>query len=311
MTRFVCLTLLLALARGGTFCATAADPFVVVLGIAQDAGYPQAACAKECCQAAWKNPELRRSATSIAIVDPDSGERWLIDCTPSFPTQLRLLDDIAVPAGNPGITGVFLTHAHIGHYAGLIHLGREVIGSKNVPVYVMPRMKTFLERNGPWNQLVRLNNIDLRPLAADKPFSLNRRLSITPFIVPHRDEFSETVGFLIEGPQRSVLFIPDIDKWERWSRGIESYLKQVDIAYVDGTFYAEGELPNRSMAEIPHPFIVESMNRFAKLPAGERSKIHFIHLNHTNPALAPEGNASRKIATSGMRIARQGGRFVL
>ena len=109
MTRFVCLTLLLALARGGTFCATAADPFVVVLGIAQDAGYPQAACAKECCQAAWKNPELRRSATSIAIVDPDSGERWLIDCTPSFPTQLRLLDDIAVPAGNPGITGVFLT----------------------------------------------------------------------------------------------------------------------------------------------------------------------------------------------------------
>jgi pyrroloquinoline quinone biosynthesis protein B len=289
----------------------AADPFVVVLGIAQDAGYPQAACNKDCCLAVWKKPELRRFASSIAIVDPDSGERWLIDCTPAFPNQLRLLDEVAKPSGSPGISGVFLTHAHIGHYAGLIHLGREVIGSKSVPVHVMPRMKTFLERNGPWSQLVRLNNIDLRPITADKPIALNHRLSITAFVVPHRDEFSETVGYRIEGPKRSALFIPDIDKWERWDRDIESSLKQVDVAYVDGTFYAEGELPNRSMSEIPHPFIVESMKRFGKLPAVERSKIRFIHLNHTNPALRSGGDARRKIEGAGMKVAEQGNRFGL
>ncbi|MGB0582805.1 MAG: MBL fold metallo-hydrolase, partial [Limisphaerales bacterium] len=244
-------------------------------------------------------------------VDPDSGERWLLDCTPSFPDQLRLLDKLAKPRGNPGINGVFLTHAHIGHYAGLIHLGREVIGSQGVPVYAMPRMKQFLARNGPWSQLVRLNNIDLHPVQADRAVPLNKRISITPFLVPHRDEFSETVGFKIEGPNSSALFIPDIDKWERWSRDIESMVKQVDVAYLDGTFFADGELPNRSMSEIPHPFIVESMKRLAKLPAQERSKIRFIHLNHTNPAMNPQSKARKRIQATGMKVAEQGGRFEL
>ena len=289
----------------------AAEPFVAVLGIAQDAGYPQAACTKDCCRETWNNPDRRRFATSLAVVDPDSGERWLLDCTPSFPDQLRLLDKLAKPRGNPGINGVFLTHAHIGHYAGLIHLGREVIGSQGVPVYAMPRMKQFLARNGPWSQLVRLNNIDLHPVQADRAVPLNKRISITPFLVPHRDEFSETVGFKIEGPNSSALFIPDIDKWERWSRDIESMVKQVDVAYLDGTFFADGELPNRSMSEIPHPFIVESMKRLAKLPAQERSKIRFIHLNHTNPAMNPQSKARKRIQATGMKVAEQGGRFEL
>lgn len=291
--------------------ARADDPYIVVLGIAQDAGYPQAACKKECCQAVWLDPSRRRFVSSLAIVDPESKQRWLIDCTPSFPDQLQLLDQMAEPAGNPGITGVFLTHAHIGHYAGLIHLGREVIGSKSVPVHVMPRMKTFLQGNGPWSQLIRLNNIDLRPMDADRAIRLNQRISITPFIVPHRDEFSETVGFKIDGPRKSVLFIPDIDKWERWSRKIEDELKQVDVAYLDGTFYADGELPNRAMSQIPHPFIAESMGRFDRLPGGERKKVRFIHLNHTNPALRPDSLANKAIEKAGMQVAKQGERFNL
>lgn len=291
--------------------ANAGDPFVMVLGIAQDAGYPQAACAKDCCQAVWKDPAKRRFATSIAIVDPDSRQRWLIDCSPAFPDQLRLLGDVAKPVGNPGIAGVFLTHAHIGHYAGLIHLGREVIGSKSVPVHVMPRMKTFLQRNGPWSQLIRLNNIDLRAISAGQTIKLNERVGITPFVVPHRDEFSETVGYRIDGPRQSVLFIPDIDKWEKWDQAIESHLKQVDVAYLDGTFYDDGELPNRSMSEIPHPFIAESMERFSKLPLRERAKVRFIHLNHTNRALRPDSAARKNIESSGMRVARQGEQFDL
>ena len=288
--------------------ALAADPYVVVLGNAQDAGYPQAACTKDCCKEVWKDPSKRRFATSLAVVDPETRQRWLIDCTPHFPDQLRILDGIASPKGNPGITGVFLTHAHIGHYAGLIHLGREVIGSKSVPVHVMPRMKKFLTHNGPWSQLVRLNNINLQAIAADEPIKVNRRITVTPFTVPHRDEFSETVGFKITGPKRSILFIPDIDKWERWTRNIESQLEQVDIAYVDGTFYADGELPNRAMSEIPHPFIAESIGRFSRLAKPERSKIRFIHLNHTNPALRPDSTARQEIAKSGMSVADQGER---
>ena len=79
--------------------------------------------------------------------------------------------------------------------------------------------------------------------------------------MPHRDEYSETVGFLIRGPRRRVAFIPDIDKWERWSRPIEEAVAGCDVAYLDGTFFADGELPGRDMAEIPHPFVVESLRR--------------------------------------------------
>ena len=36
-------------------------PYVMVLGVAQDAGYPQMNCKKECCKQAWKNPDLQRT----------------------------------------------------------------------------------------------------------------------------------------------------------------------------------------------------------------------------------------------------------
>ena len=277
------------------------DPFVVVLGIAQDGGFPQAGCKKDCCAEAWVDQSKRRHVACLAIVDPVSSQRWMIDATPDFNDQLRMLDELAPFPGVPavpgvGLAGIFLTHGHIGHYTGLMHLGHEAMGAKNVPVYVMPRMGEFLSTNGPWDQLVQYKNIELREMVADQPVQLNERVSVTPFRVPHREEYTEVVGYRIDGPNGSVLFIPDIDKWERWDRRIEDLIAEVDVAYLDGTFYAEGELPNRAMADIPHPFIVESMGRFGSLPAAQRKKIHFIHLNHTNPAL-PAGSAAREAIT--------------
>lgn len=289
-------------------------PFIVVLGTAQDAGFPQAGCQKACCRDAWKDPAARRFATSLAIVDPKTRQRWLLDCTPDFREQLRLLDKIA-PMGDattdakpPRLDGILLTHAHIGHYSGLVHLGREVIGSKAVPVHAMPRMRKFLTDNGPWSQLVSLKNIDLKPLAANQTVKLNDRISVTPLLVPHRDEFSETVGFIVHGPTRSALFLPDIDKWTKWKTPVEQVLNRVDLAWVDGTFFANGEIPGRNMSQIPHPFIQESLARFGKLPKNKRAKVRFIHLNHTNPALQTNSAAVRLIRESGMRVATQGAR---
>lgn len=287
-------------------------PWVVVLGTAQDAGYPQAGCQKDCCTRAWRDRSQRRYASSIAIVDPNTQQRWLIDCTPDFREQLRLLDDIAPSTNdNPPLNGILLTHAHIGHYSGLVHLGREVMGSGGIPVFAMPRMQTFLKTNGPWSQLVSLKNIRLQPLSANVTVKLNKRIAVTPLVVPHRDEFSETVGFVIRGPRRSVLFLPDIDKWEKWKTPVEEVLASVDVAYVDGTFFANGEIPGRDMSLIPHPFIEESLARFAKLPKSERSKLRFIHLNHTNPALNPGSPATRTIRGSGSHVAEQGERQAL
>ena len=305
------------------------SPYIVVLGIAQDAGFPQAACNKDCCKEAWKNKELRRMVSCLAIVDPKTNDRWILDCTPDFPDQLRLLDEITNSktskskefknaSKNPiqkiprsRVSGIFLTHAHIGHYTGLMHLGREVIGAKATPVYMMPRMKSFIQSNGPWSQLVTLKNIEPRDLADQKTISLNGRIKIKPFLVPHRDEFSETVGFEIQGPSRKVLFIPDIDKWEKWNTRIVAAIQKVDLAFLDGTFYGEGELPGRNMSQIPHPFIAESMKRFVLLSAKQRAKIHFIHLNHTNPALNPKSKAVLQIKKTGMNLARQGAKHDL
>ena len=121
---------------------------LLVLGTAQDGGYPQAGCRKACCQFAGEAKGRTRFPTSWAVVDNRSKQRWLFECTPRFPEQLQMLNRlVAPPAGE--LSGILLTHGHIGHYAGLMHLGREVIGARNMPVYVMPRMRTFLESNGP------------------------------------------------------------------------------------------------------------------------------------------------------------------
>ena len=281
------------------------NPFVVVLGVAQDGGFPQAGCIKERCTAAWSDPAKRKHVSCLAIVDPRTHQRWLIDATPDFRGQLRMLDAIETPAGTPGLAGILLTHAHVGHYTGLMFLGHESIGAKAVPVFAMPRMGEFLSSNGPWDQLIGYGNIKLRPLAADTPVKLNERITITPLPVPHRREYSEVVGFRITGPNKSILFIPDIDKWERWDRRIEDLIADVDIAYLDGTFHADGEIPNRDMSQIPHPLIAETMKRFESLPRSERAKIRFIHLNHTNPALDPNSAAARAIRAAGFAVAAE------
>ena len=288
-------------------------PFLLVLGIAQDAGYPQADCRKDCCRKAWEGELTAAKVSCLGLVDPAAGRFWLLDATPDFREQLHQME----PYGQ--LSGILLTHAHIGHYTGLMHLGREVMGAKDVPVYAMPRMRAFLKNNGPWNQLVQLGNIELRTLSADSTLTLSPphalttspSLHITPFLVPHRDEYSETVGFLIEGPDKKALYIPDIDKWQLWERDIRELIRQVDIAFLDGTFFANGEIPGRDMSEIPHPFIEESLNLFADLPEEERAKVHFIHFNHTNPVLDAEGEAARRIREAGFGVAGEGMRVRL
>lgn len=297
---------------GGSVPQDASDePFSVVeatvLGIAQDAGYPQANCQKTCCQPAWADPRKGRKVSCLAISDREAGKAWLLDATPDFPEQLQFIrDSLGLELG-----GILLTHAHIGHYTGLMYLGREVMGAKKVPVYVMPRMDTFLRQNGPWSQLVALENIELHPMVAGQPKLLSKNLTVTPFPVPHRDEFSETAGFSVQGPNRKLMFLPDIDKWDRWEVPIDSMVQVHDLAFLDATFYSGAELPGRDLSEIPHPFVQESLQRFAPLPDSNRRRIHFIHFNHSNPLLRAGSAAQQEVEQAGFGISREGLRFGL
>ncbi len=93
------------------------SPFALVLGTAQDGGYPQAGCKRACCQAAWEEPHRRCHVVCLAIVDPESNHRWIIECTPDFREQWRMLEQLTPEMKKP-LDGIFVTHAHVGHYAG-------------------------------------------------------------------------------------------------------------------------------------------------------------------------------------------------
>ncbi len=286
-------------------------PYLLVLGISQDGGTPQAGTKEH---PGWANDQFSRRVVSLALVDPVTQERWLFDATPDFREQLHALDRQAPAKDKPGIAGIFLTHAHIGHYTGLMFLGHESMGAKDVPVFAMPRMQEFLRGNGPWSQLVEYKNIVIQGLEDRETVRLNGRLRVTPLLVPHRPEFSEAVGFRIDGPNRSVIFIPDIDSWEEWDKAgtrIEDMIASVDVAYLDGSFFANGEIPGRDMSGFPHPFITHSMQRFSGLPAKEKAKVRFIHLNHTNPAIWPDSDERAQVLASGYRIAGEGEIFEL
>tara|TARA_B000000532_G_scaffold242502_1_gene236635 strand:+ start:1347 stop:2219 length:873 start_codon:yes stop_codon:yes gene_type:complete len=277
-------------------------PYLMVLGITQDTGYPQINCSESCCEVAWDKTELKKMTTSLAIVDPIRNQQWILDATPNITEQLHLLNKTS---GIKNIEGIFITHAHIGHYTGLMYFGKEGMNTSKIPVYVMPKMKKFLEKNAPWSQLVKSKNISLNLIKDQSFIQLNERIRITPFLVPHRDDYSETVGFKIQTKSKSSIFIPDIDKWEIWDKDIISIVKDTDYAFLDGTFYKNGEL-NRDMSQIPHPFIKESMELFSKLPNHDKNKIYFIHMNHTNPLLIENSKEKNKVHENGFNVAVQG-----
>jgi pyrroloquinoline quinone biosynthesis protein B len=279
--------------------------YLVVLGVTQDGGYPHAGCRRSCCQMVYEGTQTPKTPVCLGLVDLANKKLYILEATPAFPEQWRRLQDISGFHDKRVPDGIFLTHAHIGHYAGLMQLGREVMGAKNVAVYAMPRMDQFLRKNGPWSQLVDLQNIVIQPLQADSAVALPGGLRITPFTVPHRDEFSETVGYRIEGPKKKVLFIPDIDKWSKWSRDIAAEVGRVDYALLDATFYRDGELQGRAMKEVPHPFVEETMQLFQQKAPEERTKVTFIHFNHTNPLLWDK-EAGKAVRERGFSIAAEG-----
>jgi pyrroloquinoline quinone biosynthesis protein B len=272
-------------------------PSAVVLGVAQDGGVPHAGCRQPLCAAARSDPARKRLVASLALFDPAAGKRFLIDATPDFAEQMERL------GGRPD--GILLTHAHIGHYLGLAQLGREVLGARKVPVYCTPSMARFLRDHKPWSRLVERENIAVREIEPGVEVELTPALRVTAIRVPHRDEDSDTVAFLVRGPDRKVLWLPDIDKWEKWDRSLRELLDDPSLtAFLDGTFFSADEVGGRSLAEIPHPLVPETAALLESEPR-PRARVFFVHLNHTNRLLW-DGEAVSPLETRGFGVATQG-----
>jgi pyrroloquinoline quinone biosynthesis protein B len=302
--------------RGAAWDPQPHEPYILVLGTAQDGGLPQIGCTEPCCEAARAHPERARRVTSLLIADPRSGQRWLLDASPDLAEQVELARGHPatrkVEGARPALfDGVFLTHAHMGHYAGLLDLGREAYGAHGLPVHASARMRAFLEQNGPWSLLVQTGAIELSTIAPGESIQLAPGLTLTALSVPHRDEFSDTLAFIVRGPSRSALYLPDIDQWERLERPLEEILAEVDVALLDGTFYDERELPGRDRAQFPHPPIEATLERLSAAPLELRARVLFTHLNHTNPACHPASVEAARVLRAGLGIARDGLRIGL
>ncbi|MFL2618437.1 MAG: MBL fold metallo-hydrolase [Flavobacteriaceae bacterium] len=274
------------------------DYDIKILGVAQDGGVPHLGCSKTCCSTS----SVTRYVSSIMVSNQKSKASYIFDASPDLAKQLSFMKDKI----SENLKGIFLTHAHIGHYSGLMYFGRESFNSKNIPVYAMPRMKKFLETNGPWDQLVSLNNIKINSIINESEITVEKDLVVKPIEVPHRDEYSETVGYIIKGPNRSAIYIPDIDKWYKWDKSIVDLISSVDYAFIDATFYDEKEINYRDISEIPHPFVIESMKLFEGVSKEEKSKIYFIHLNHTNPLLDSNSSEYKDLISRGYNVAQEG-----
>lgn len=277
----------------------------MVLGIAQDGGHPQIGCSSACCAGAWADPRARHLPAAMGIVTED-GERWMVEASPALPEQIwRLHQQAPRPSGAPLLDGLLLTHAHMGHLVGLAYLGNEAAAVSGLPVYLPAGLADVLRDAVPWSALVREGRLILHPLADGQRLQLSEQVSVTALDVPHRREWSETLAFVIEGPRRSVLFLPDIDGWEGWGVSLRSLLERVDAAWIDGTFYADGELA-RDMSAIPHPRVVDTMALLADAPADLRGRVRFSHLNHTNPLLDSTSPQARAVRAAGFQIAWEG-----
>ena len=283
----------------------------MVLGSAQDGGYPHIGCRKECCKSAWKDTLKRRLVASFAIIDRSSNCCWIIDASPDIKYQLNMISDFLNIEEAPEIKGIFLTHAHTGHYSGLLEFGKEALNLSNVPLYVMPKMSDFIKSNKAFNFLINSKNIVLEVIQENQNIDLTENAYISSFLVPHRNEMSETVGYKIKSSLKSIIYLPDIDSWEKWDKNINDIIKNNDYSLIDGTFYAKNEILNRDIKNIPHPSISESLDKFSDLGVENRKKVFFTHLNHTNKILKENNRETISLLKKGYNIASDGETFYI
>ncbi len=292
------------------------DVYALVLGSVQDAGFPQVGCYTDRCNEgrALRAAGHGRFVSSLALVEPEAERFYLVDATPDITQQIDLITEPAFQrraAARRPFDGIFLTHAHIGHYAGLAVLGNEGMGMQKTPVYCTPLMADFLAANYPWRFLVEQGRIDLRPLAFDRWHRIDPLLEVQLWKVPHRDELADTVGFVFRGPDASILFLPDINSWALWERNVAEAVASVDVALLDGSFWSMAEMPGRSVEEVPHPLMTQTMDALQGVADQGETRIVLTHLNNSNPALDEGGPQQVEIARRGFGIAREGMVFEL
>ena len=261
---------------------------IIVLGTAQDGGNPQLGS---------QGRGRPRLVSSMAVV-MDDGTTLLADVSPDVKAQIAHLESIAAYRARTvhnAVDHITLTHGHMGHYAGLVQFGKEAHNARRLPTWVTPSMADFLGAHQPWRALIDGEHLDIRRGLGPVELAPGLRLRLIP--VPHRAEFTDTVGISIND---EVLFVPDIDSWDEWAAADEE-VERHRVSLLDATFASLEEVPGRNLLEIPHPLVADTLERFGHLASTHR--IILTHLNHSNPASEPETPAGSTIRAAGFEVA--------
>ena len=158
---------------------------------------------------------------------------------------------------------------------------------------------------------MQLGNIEINAFKPGDALGIDARVRVTSLRVPHREEYSDTVGFLFTGSKSSVLYVPDTEPWAKWEPSLPAVLDRVDVLLVDGTFYSAAELPGRSVSSIGHPLITDTMDLLQHRVSAGKLKVYFTHLNHSNPVLDPASPERRAVESRGFHVAAELQRFPL
>lgn len=274
----------------------------MVLGSAQDGGLPQFGSRNPLDEAARAGTIPRRWSSCVAVIG-DDGRVLLLDVGPDLKAHENVLATSAGVRRRSGpspIDGVVITHAHVGHYAGLIHFGREAHAAERMPCWVTVEMARFLEDEAPWRLAVEQGHLDLRAHEPPASFLPWADLEVSMIPVPHRNEASDTVAISVNG---SALYLPDIDSWDAWP-GAEEVIAAHSTAFLDGTFWSPAELLNRDIKDIKHPLVSDTLERFGHLASTRR--LVLTHVNHTNPVCDPASAEHAAVLAAGFEVAIEG-----
>jgi pyrroloquinoline quinone biosynthesis protein B len=267
------------------------DIRLIVLGSGQDGGTPQ-----------FGTPDgvgRDRCASSVAVVASD-GLVLLFDASPDIRAQSQRL-----PRRDPGtepVDAVFITHAHMGHYAGLLHFGKEAAATHGVPLFAPKSVIAFLDTNEPWATLFSEGHFD--PVALNTATASVGGIDVQAIPVPHRSEHSSACGFSVsvEG-EPWLLYTPDIDSWDMWPDA-EAELTRHRVSLIDAAFSDPNELPLRPMSEVRHPMVPDTIDRFAHIATQRR--LVLTHINHTNALGDPDSAIAKQAIACGFEIAFDG-----
>lgn len=287
---------------------------IKVLGTAQDAGHPQLSCGCSHCQAARKDSSLSRLQSSIAVLDKSKKNTFILDATPAFSRQLDILNELAAAENfdSKHLAGILLTHAHIGHYTGLMYLGKEALAISDLPLYLSRKMLDFLQSNAPWSDLFKNDNLKPVVFEFGKKYKLTENIYFKALEMEHRNEHADTAAFLVNAGKKDFLYLPDFDSWSNFEKSFRKIIRKIDYAFIDGSFFDKkelGELRGRDLNQVPHPPIIETMELLSDIETAAKKKIYFTHFNHTNRILDQDGEKKKVVQEKGFNILEDGDTF--